>query len=70
MNVKLAIKPTEERIRPENSEVERLFCDNTKLLKHTSWKPEYTLEQGIVEVIEWMKNPENLIMYKAEQYNV
>ena len=70
MNVKLTIKSTDERIRPENSEVERLFCDNTKLLKHTSWKPNYTLKQGIGEVIEWMKKPENLNYFKSDKYNV
>ena len=70
MNVKVTIKSTDERIRPGKSEVERLFCDNAKLLKHTSWKPNYTLEQGISKVIEWIKNPDNLELYKAEQYNV
>jgi len=70
MNVDLKIKAAHERIRPENSEVERLVCDNSKLLKQTSWEPKYTLEQGIVEVIEWMKNPKNLNMYKSGQYNV
>jgi len=70
MNVKVTIKSTDERIRPGKSEVERLFCDNAKLLKHTSWKPNYTLEQGIGEVIEWIKKPDNLKLYKAEQYNV
>ena len=70
MNIELSIKSTDERIRPENSEVERLFCDNAKLLKHTSWKPNYTLEQGIGEVIEWMKKPENLNYFKSDKYNV
>ena len=70
MDVELSIKSTDERIRPENSEVERLFCDNTKLLKHTSWKPNYTLEQGIAKVIEWMKKPENLNYFKSDKYNV
>tara|TARA_B100000519_G_scaffold134808_1_gene116455 strand:- start:381 stop:1358 length:978 start_codon:yes stop_codon:yes gene_type:complete len=70
MNVELSIKSTDERIRPENSEVERLFCDNTKLLEHTSWKPNYTLEQGIGEVIEWMKKTENLNYFKSDRYNV
>ena len=60
MDIELSIKSTDERIRPENSEVERLFCDNSKLLKHTNWEPNYTLEQGIAEVIEWMKKPDNL----------
>ena len=70
MNVQLSIKSSEERIRTKSSEVERLFCDNTKLLKHTSWKPNYTLEQGIGEVIEWMKKPENLNYFKPDRYNV
>ena len=70
MNIEVTIKSSAERIRPENSEVERLFCDNTKLLKHTSWKPNYTLEQGIGEVIEWMKKIENLNYFKSDRYNV
>jgi len=70
MNVELSIKSTDERIRPENSEVERLFCDNAKLLKHTQWKPKYKLEQGIGEVIEWMKKLENLNYFKSNKYNV
>ena len=70
MNIEVTIKSSAERIRPENSEVERLFCDNTKLLKHTSWKPNYTFKQGIGEVIEWMKKPENLNNFKSDRYNV
>jgi len=70
MNVELSIKSINERIRPENSEVERLFCDNTKLSKHTQWKPNYSLEQGIGKVIKWMKKLANLDYFKADRYNV
>jgi NAD dependent epimerase/dehydratase len=70
MNTDITIESSKERIRPENSEVERLVCDNSKLMKYTSWKPKYTLEKGLIEVIEWMENPGNLTIYKAEQYNV
>ena len=70
VNSDISIKSSKERIRPENSEVERLVCNNSKLLQHTSWSPKYTLEEGIIEVIEWMKNSDNLNMYKSEQYNV
>jgi nucleoside-diphosphate-sugar epimerase len=70
MNVKLSIKSTDERIRPKNSEVERLFCDNTKLLEYTEWKPNYSLEKGISVVIEWMKKSENLNYFKSDEYNV
>ena len=58
----------EQRIRPGKSEVERLFCDNTQIINRTNWKPEYTLEKGIRETVQWMK--ENLNLYKPEIYNV
>ena len=70
MDTNIIVNSSEKRVRPENSEVERLVCNNSKLLKHTSWKPRYSLEEGITEVIKWMKKPENLIMYKSNQYNV
>ncbi len=70
MDTDITISSTNERIRPKSSEVERLVCDNTKLTNNTSWKPNYTLAEGIGEVIEWMKNPDNLNMYKLDQYNV
>jgi len=70
MDTKIKVVTREERLRPDNSEVERLRCDNTKLLKHTSWKPNYSLEQGLIEVIDWMKKPENRAFYKSEMYNV
>jgi len=70
MNADITIESSEERIRPESSEVERLVCDNSKLMKYTSWKPKYTIEKGLTEVIEWMENPEILSIYKVNQYNV
>ena len=66
----ITIKSSIKRVRPKNSEVERLICDNSKLLKHTPWKPRTTLEEGLREVIKWMKNTENLTMYKSDKYNV
>jgi len=57
-----------ERIRPDKSEVERLFCDNTKILSKTDWKPKYKLSDGLRETIEWLKH--NLQYYKSEIYNV
>ena len=69
-DAKISIKSSNKRIRPDNSEVERLVCDNSKLIKHTSWKPKYNLEEGIKKVIEWMKKPQNFNMYKSEQSNV
>jgi dTDP-glucose 4,6-dehydratase len=56
------------RVRPENSEVERLLCDNNKLITNTNWKPDYDLNKGISETIEWLKN--HIDLYKPDIYNV
>lgn len=58
----------EERLRPEKSEVFRLYGDNTKLQEHTKWKPNYNLDEGIKETIDWLRN--NLDKYKPNLYNV
>ena len=70
MNKKISYNSSEDRIRPASSEVERLVCDNTKLIETTNWRPKFALEEGITEVIEWMENPNNISLYKAAQYNV
>jgi NAD dependent epimerase/dehydratase len=57
-----------ERIRPKNSEVERLRCNNAKLLHHTDWKPEFDLERGLLETIQWVTA--NQKVYKPGIYNV
>ncbi|PRR75460.1 NAD-dependent 4,6-dehydratase LegB [Clostridium thermopalmarium] len=58
----------EERIRPEKSEVNRLWADNTKIKKLTNWAPRYTLDEGLKETIEWIKN--NMQYFKTDIYNV
>lgn len=58
------------RLRPQKSEVFRLFGSNTKLLEATPWRPQFTLASGISETIKWFSNPENLKQYKADIYNV
>jgi len=57
-----------KRIRPEQSEVERLLCDNSKIMTHTNWTPAYNLETGLKETIHWIEK--NLNLYKSELYNV
>lgn len=57
-----------ERVRPEKSEVERLFCCNDKIIQSTNWRPQYNLNKGLTETIEWMKNYQHL--YKSDIYNV
>lgn len=55
----------QQRIRPEKSEVFRLWCDNTKIHNLTGFTPSYTLEEGLKETIEWFSNPANLAKYKS-----
>jgi NAD dependent epimerase/dehydratase len=56
----------ENRLRPENSEVERLYCDNTKIMENTNWRPKYTLFQGLTETINWIKD--NINICKPDLY--
>ena len=60
----------EQRLRPENSEVNRLLGCNEKIIKLTDWQPKYDLKHGISETIKWFQNEENLRRYKAGIYNV
>lgn len=59
-----------QRIRPKKSEVFRLWGDNSKICKLTSFKPNYNLEEGLRETIEWFNSKENLSNYKSDIYNV
>jgi NAD dependent epimerase/dehydratase len=59
-----------KRLRPRNSEVFRLCCDNTKIRKLTGFDPKYTLTDGLKETIDWFTRRENLIRYKIDIYNV
>lgn len=58
------------RIRPEKSEVFRLWCDNSKINSMTGFVPKYDIRAGLEETIKWFVNPENLRKYKAGIYNV
>lgn len=60
----------EQRIRPERSEVFRLWCDNGKIREMTGFQPEYSLRAGLQATIDWFTRPENLAKYKAGIYNV
>ncbi|MBZ9687630.1 NAD-dependent 4,6-dehydratase LegB [Clostridium estertheticum] len=58
----------DERLRPENSEVNRLWADNTKIKELTGWKPNYSIDRGLEETVEWIKN--NMQYFKTDIYNV
>ena len=58
------------RLRPQKSEVFRLFGSNNKILKNTNWELKYTFSQGINETIEWFSKTKNIIHYKNDIYNI
>jgi NAD dependent epimerase/dehydratase len=60
----------QQRIRPEKSEVFRLWCDNSKIHSLTGFEPKYSIKNGLEKTIEWFKNPKNLEKYKVNIYNV
>jgi NAD dependent epimerase/dehydratase len=66
----VSIVTDEARIRPRRSEVERLRCDNKKLVALTGYAPQVTLPEGLTRTVEWLRQPQNLARYKAEIYNV
>ncbi len=74
MNVDLEIATDQQRLRPQNSEVERLWADNTKAKKLLGWEPLYGgkegLRRGLSETIDWFTNPNNLKQYKSNIYNI
>lgn len=60
----------EQRLRPKDSEVFRLWGDNSKIHKLTGFTPSYSLEQGLQETIKWFSDENNLKDYKSDIYNV
>ena len=68
------IETDEIRMRPECSEVERLWAANDKAKKLAGWEPQFNgrqgLEKGLSETIKWFSLAENLRLYKADMYNI
>lgn len=74
MNSEIEIDTEEVRLRPEKSEVERLWADNAKAKALVGWEPLFGgrdgLRRGLVDTVAWFTNPENLKNYKADIYNI
>ncbi len=68
MEKSINIHTDSQRVRPDNSEVERLWCDNAKLLKNTAWVPKFSLETGLLKTIQWIKEKRHY--FKSEKYNI
>lgn len=70
INPNAKIITDEIRLRPEKSEVFRLFGDNAKIQQMTNWKQNNNLDEGLKKTIEWFSIESNLKQYKSGIYNV
>ena len=74
MNVDVNIITDEERLRPNKSEVNRLFGENSLLLELTNWDPKYIgndgFRKGLKLTIDWFSEPSNLKYYNPYKYTV
>lgn len=74
MEAEVEIETDEVRLRPEKSEVERLWADNSKAADLLGWKPKYAgldgFRAGLSQTAEWFSNTENLRNYKSDIYNI
>lgn len=74
MDVDIEIETDEIRLRPEKSEVNRLWADNSKAKRLLGWEPQYGgregFKRGLKETIDWFADKENIKKYKADVYNI
>jgi NAD dependent epimerase/dehydratase len=70
INPKAKVVADKARLRPEKSEVRRLFGSNQKLKALTGWKQAYSFDKALAETIDWYRQPENLKQYKHHIYNL
>lgn len=64
----------EQRLRPENSEVDRLWASTEKAKERLNWQPVFGgvegFEKGLVETVKWFSDSQNLAKYKSGLYNI
>lgn len=74
MGLPIEIETAAERLRPDSSEVERLWADNKRAIQLLGWHPAYGgrdgLKRGLKETVAWFQEPSNLVRYKTDRYNV
>ena len=74
MSADIEIISDEQRLRPDKSEVERLWAANTKARDLLGWQPEYGglegFRRGLAETVAWFQDPAHLKRYKSGLYNI
>ena len=69
-NQKIKVSEDLQRLRPENSEVYRLYGDASKLKAKTNWKPKVSFDDGISKTIAWFSKTDNLKRYLDTDYTI
>jgi nucleoside-diphosphate-sugar epimerase len=67
-SIKKKISIQKTRLRPKNSEVQRLLCDNSRFKKEFKWKPKTSITDGLDKTINWIED--NLHHFKTNNYNI
>ena len=74
MEREISIEVDDRRLRPSNSEVERLWAATDKAQSITDWRPNYGglegFERGMKETIVWFSNKKNLERYDSSRYQL
>lgn len=74
MSADIDIVSDQQRLRPRDSEVERLFANHQKARSGLNWQPEFLgiegFKQGLQKTAEWFVKAENLKHYKSHLYNL
>ena len=74
MGASIEIVTDDQRLRPEKSEVERLWASNAKASELLGWQPQYGGREGFLRglgaTVAWFNEPANRVAYKADIYNL
>jgi len=74
MGVSIELESESARVRPRGSEVERLWCDNSRMREITGWAPAYSGERGFSEglarTVSWFVDQKNLVGYRPRAYSI
>jgi len=74
MGVDIDIETDEQRLRPEKSEVERLWACNARASEVLDWRPRFGggdgFRRGLAETVAWFTDTTNSALYKADVYNI
>ncbi len=74
MGADIEIVSDEDRLRPQESEVQRLRASNDKARALLGWQPQFGdmpgFRRGLAETVTWFRESAHIASYKADIYNL